>query len=172
MKKGFIAAFFIWSCFLLQSTVFQGLSFNGIVPDLMVIVTASYGFMKGEDRGIIVGLFCGLLCDIFFGEVIGFYALILMYIGYINGKFSGGFYPDDIKLPMILIVLSDLTYCMTCYVFQFLVRGKFDFPYYFSQIIIPEMIYTTVVTIFLYPLILIADYGIKKKEKKGGNKFV
>ena len=70
MKKGIIAAIFIWMLFLLQSTVFQSLSFNGIVPNLLIVLTASYGFMSGEKWGLIVGFFCGLLCDIFFGDVI------------------------------------------------------------------------------------------------------
>ena len=104
MKKGIIAAIFIWMLFLLQSTVFQSLSFNGIVPNLLIVLTVSYGFMSGEKWGLIVGFFCGLLCDIFFGDVIGFHALIMMYIGYLNGKFSGGFYPEDIILPMVLNV--------------------------------------------------------------------
>ena len=117
MKKGIIAAIFIWMLFLLQSTVFQSLSFNGIVPNLLIVLTASYGFMSGEKWGLIVGFFCGLLCDIFFGDVIGFHALIMMYIGYLNGKFSGGFYPEDIILPMVLNVLSDVSYGFLYYIF-------------------------------------------------------
>lgn len=113
--------------FLLQSTVFQSLSFNGIVPNLLIVLTASYGFMSGEKWGLIVGFFCGLLCDIFFGDVIGFHALIMMYIGYLNGKFSGGFYPEDIILPMVLNVLSDVSYGFLCYIFMFFTAWQTEF---------------------------------------------
>ena len=95
--------------FVLQTTLFQALSFGGIVPNLMIVLTASYGFMRGKKAGLLTGFFSGLLCDIFFGSVIGLNALIYMYIGYLNGQFHHIFYPDDIKLPLISIFVSDLS---------------------------------------------------------------
>ena len=120
----------------MQSTVFQWIAFNDIVPNLLIVLTAAFGFMRGEKEGLIIGFFCGLICDIFFGDIIGFYALVMMYIGYLNGKFSGGFYPEDIKLPLALIVVSDLTYCIICYICLFLLRGRLDFPYYFLNVML------------------------------------
>ena len=158
--------------FLLQSTVFQSLSFNGIVPNLLIVLTASYGFMSDEKWGLIVGFFCGLLCDIFFGDVIGFHALIMMYIGYLNGKFSGGFYPEDIILPMVLNVLSDVSYGFLCYIFMFLLRGRLNFPYYFLHVILPEVVYTTLMTIFLYPLILFVNTRLDRPKKRSKQKLV
>ena len=40
-------------------------------------------------------------------------------LGFFNGKFKKIFYPDDIKLPLTLIVFSDLAYGLACY-FSFL----------------------------------------------------
>ena len=167
-----VTVILILACFVLQSTFFHGIAFNGIVPNLMIVLTAAFGFMRGEKEGLIIGFICGFLYDVLFGDIVGFHALIMMYIGYLNGKFSGGFYPEDIKLPMALIVMSDLSYCLTCYVFMFLLRGKLDFPYYFLNIIIPEVVYTTVVTIFLYPLVLLVNVKMEKREKRGAQKFV
>ena len=172
MLRKIITAILILVCFLLQSTVFQGIAFNGIVPNLLIVLTAAFGFMRGEKEGLLIGFFCGLLCDIFFGDVIGFHALVMMYIGFLNGKFSGGFYPEDIKLPLALIVVSDFSYGLICYVCMFLLRGKLDFPYYFLHVILPETVYTTVVTIFLYPLILLVNVRLENREKRGAQKFV
>jgi rod shape-determining protein MreD len=172
MRRKLVTFFLIWFCFLLQSTVFQSLSFNGIAPNLLIVLTASFGFMRGEKEGLVIGFVCGLVCDVFFGDFIGFYALITMYIGFLNGKFSGIFYPEDIKLPMGLIIVSDLSYGMLCYVFLFLLRGRLDFPYYFIHVILPEMVYTTVITLFLYPLVLWINTHLEKIEKRGAQKFV
>lgn len=147
-------AILIIVCFVLQSTVFRSLAFGGIVPNLMIILTASFGFMGGEKEGLFIGFFSGLLCDIFFGNVLGFYALIMMYIGFLNGKFNRIFYPEDIKLPLALIIISDISYSMTCYVLLFLLQGKFNFPFYFINVILPEAVYTILVTCILYPIIL------------------
>lgn len=172
MRRLLVTAFFIFICFLLQCTVFRTLAFGGIVPNLLIVLTASFGFMRGEKTGLLIGFFSGLLIDIFFGSVIGFYALLYMYIGYANGKFSAIFYPEDIKLPITLILCSDFFYDFVCYVILFLLRGKFDFSYYLIHIILPEIVYTVVVTLFLYPIILWVNKGLESREKRGEKKFV
>ncbi len=172
MRRKITIIILIWVCFLMQSTVFQAIDFGGIVPNLLIVLTAAFGFMRNEKEGLIIGFFCGLLCDIFYGDVIGFYALVYMYIGYLNGKFSGVFYPEDIKLPMALIVVSDLSYGIVCYVSLFLLRGRLDFPFYFLNVILPEMVYTTVVTLLLYPLVLFINMRLENREKRGAKKFV
>ncbi len=171
MRK-IVVAIFILACFILQSGVFAGLAFAGIIPNLMIILTSSFGFMRGEKEGLIIGFFCGLLSDIFFGEFLGFYALVLMYIGYLNGKFSRIFYPEDIKLPISLIIVSDLSYGVLCYILLFLLRGRLNFPYYFTRVILPEALYTIVITMFLYPLILKVNEKLEAKEKRSAQKFV
>ncbi len=172
LKRSLVVSFLIFICFLLQSTVFHSLSFGGIVPNLLIVLAASFGFMRGERSGLLIGFFSGLLIDIFFGEVIGFYALLYMYIGYLNGKFNTVFYPEDIKLPIALIIGSDLFYGLISYVLLFLMRARFNFGYYFRHIILPEIVYTIVITIFLYPIILWINRKLEEKEKRSAKKFV
>ena len=78
MRRKITVFIIITICFLLQSTLFQAWSFASISPNLLVVVTSSFGFMRGRKEGMWIGFFCGLLLDVFFGSVIGFYALICM----------------------------------------------------------------------------------------------
>lgn len=172
MRRYILVGLLIFICFLLQSTVFQSLDFGGIVPNLLIVLTASFGFMSGDVAGLIIGFICGLLCDICYGDVIGFQALIMMYIGYLNGKFSGIFYPEDVKLPLALIVLSDFSFGVVNYFLLFLMRGRLDFPFYLKTIIIPEVIYTTIVTLLLYPIIMKINFALETREKNSAQKFV
>lgn len=172
MLRKVVVTLFIFICFILQCSVFGSLAFAGIIPNLMIILTSSFGFMRGEKEGLIIGFFCGLLCDIFSGNFLGFYALVLMYIGYLNGKFSRIFYPEDIKLPIALIITSDLSYGVICYCLMFLLRGRFQFSYYFAHVILPEALYTIVITIFLYPIILKVNEKLEAREKRSAQKFV
>ncbi|MBO4982090.1 MAG: rod shape-determining protein MreD [Lachnospiraceae bacterium] len=172
MIRKVLVTLLVLLCFGLQCTLFRGIDFGGIVPNLMIILTSSFGFMRGEKEGLIIGFFCGVLSDIFFGDILGFYALVLMYIGFLNGKFSRVFYPEDIKLPLALIVVSDLSYGMLCYILMFLLRGKFHFSYYFTSVILPETLYTIVVTIFLYPVILKINEKLEAGERRREQKFV
>lgn len=166
MLRKSVVALFVLVCFILQCSVFGHIAFAGIIPNMMIILTASFGFMRGEKEGLVIGFFCGLLNDVFFGSFLGFYALVLMYIGYINGKFSRIFYPEDIKLPIALIITSDLSYGTLCYMLLFMLRGKFQFTYYFSHVILPEMLYTILATLFLYPLVLKVNGKLEARERR------
>lgn len=172
MLRKLVVTLFVIVSFILQCSVFGHIAFAGIIPNMMIVLTASFGFMRGEKEGLVIGFFCGLLNDIFFGNFLGFYALVLMYIGYLNGKFSRIFYPEDIKLPIALIVTSDLSYGTLCYILLFMLRGKFQFVYYFSHVILPEVLYTIVVTLFLYPLVLKVNEKLEAREKRRAQKFV
>ena len=108
MKRKIVITLIILVCFLLQSTVFKELALGSISPNLMIIVTSSFGFMRGKKEGLWVGFICGLLEDIFFGRLLGMHAMIYMYIGYANGCFNHIFYEEDIKLPIFLISASEL----------------------------------------------------------------
>ncbi len=158
-------------CFLLQSTVFQKLSFAGIVPNLLLIVVSSFGFMRGSKEGLLIGFFCGLLLDVFCGFYLGLYALLYMLIGYLNGVFHKFFYPDDIKLPLVMISTSDLVCNLVIYLFVFVFRSRFHFFYYLKAVIVPEFVYTMIVGIFLYFLLLVGNEHLEKAEKRRVNRF-
>lgn len=172
MKRKIIAALLVFVCFLLQTSVFPHFAFNGIVPNLLIVLTASYGFMRGKKAGLLTGFFCGLLLDVFYGDVIGFYALIYMWIGYFNGNLRKIFFPEDIKLPMSMIFLSDLGSGLICYLFMFLLRSRFHFPFYFLHIILPEVVYTVLISMLLYPIILKLNTRLEEIEKRSAQKFV
>ena len=159
MKRKIVMALIICISFLLQSTVFKVLSIGSISPNLMIIVTSSFGFMKGKKEGLWVGFFCGLLEDIFYGRLLGMHAMIYMYIGYANGYFNHIFYGDDIKLPISLISVSELAYGLGTYMIMFMMRSRFAFLYYLTRIILPELVYTIILTLVFYRLI----YNINRR---------
>ena len=122
MKRAFAIGILLIVCFILQCTVFQVLSLASVSPNLLLVITSSLGFMRGEREGLLVGFFSGLLTDIFFGNLFGVYALLYMFLGYGSGLFHRVFYDEDIKLPMIWIALSELIYGLSVYFFMFLMK--------------------------------------------------
>lgn len=130
IKRFFITAVIIIAAYLLQCTVFSSLELAGIKPNLLIIITASFGFMRGSREGMLVGFVSGLLADIQFGDMIGFYAIIYLIIGYINGLFRQMYYDEDIKLPLFLITISEFLYGIVIYFLMFLLRSDFDFLFY------------------------------------------
>ena len=134
MKKEFISIILLILCFLLQSTLLSRFTMGGIVPNLMIVMIATIGFLLGNRTGMWFGFVFGLITDIFFGQIIGLYACIYMFMGYLNGAFEKILFPHDIKLPLLL-------------------KGRFDYLYYLRGIILPELIYTTVLACIIYPFV-------------------
>ena len=167
IKKRICMFFIVVCCFILQTTVLKAFELGAIAPNLLLVITAAFGFVGGRKEGMFIGVFCGLFADVFYGQLFGYYTLLYTLIGYANGFFHAVFYDMDIKQPMFLIAISDLAYGLIQYVLQFLLRGRFDFGFYFTNIILPEFLYTIVLTLVFYQGILKIYKKLNKLDDTG-----
>ena len=162
MKSKVVFFLTVVVCFLLQSTVMDLISIGSVTPNLMLVLFVSMGLMW-------TGFLSGLLVDLFFGSIFGFYALIYMYIGYLSGYAHRIYYDDDVKVPMFLTAGADLLYNLAVYGLQFLLRGRLGLRTYLYRIIIPEMFYTVFITLIVYRLFRYINYrymNIARKESE------
>lgn len=90
-----------------------------------------------------------------------------MYMGYMSGFFYKVFYDEDIRVPMVLIAVSDLVYSLLVYVLQFLLRVRLDFLAYLEHIILPEMIYTMILSLVVYRLLYWINRKLTEYEMEG-----
>ena len=102
--------------------------------------------------------------DALFTMYFGFYGLTLAILGYIAGYVQQIFYEEDMTLPIVIIGIGDLVYGLIVYIAGFLTRGRMDVFFYFRKIILPEVIYTLILAVFLYRII---SWINKKIEIKG-----
>jgi rod shape-determining protein MreD len=153
-------------CFVLQSSLFHYIGLANIMPNLLLILVVSTAFMRGRMSGLFVGLFSGLLIDLMYGNVIGLYALFYLLIGYFWGLSQKYYDRDDYTIPIILVAIGDLVYGIFYYIFEFLLRGRLDFLYYFRRFILTEMIYTIAVSVFLYKLLHMINYRLDRKKNE------
>ena len=165
-RRALINLILIVAAFTIQNCIFPLLPFLSASPNLLLILTFSFGFIEGKRAGMVYGVLAGLLLDLFYSGPFGFYTLFYIYVGYINGICTKYYYEDYITLPLILSVLNDLAYNMYVYVFRFLIRGRLNFWYYFRQLMIPELIFTVVTTLFIYRLILYINRKLKALESR------
>ncbi len=173
MRRRIITVVIVLACFLLQSTVFSRvLTFASIGPNLMLIVTASFGFMRGSKTGMAVGFLSGALIDLLWGQYLGFGIFLYSLIGYLNGLFQRMFYYDDIKLPIGLIAASEGLYGLVMFVAYHALSGDFMFGTYLVQVILPELTYTILVTLVLYQVIALINRKLETQEQHNASRFV
>ena len=131
MKRKLIIALLCAAAALLQTTLMGYIEIASIRPNLQVILATSFALMCGSKTGLTVGALAGFFLDLVSGSTPGFYTLAYAWIGYLTGFSYRIFYDDDIK---------------------FLIRGRIHFFFYLRRIIIPEMIYTVILAVFIYQL--------------------
>ena len=127
MRRFLIQLLIILICFLLQTAVFRYITFAEIIPNILLIPTMAFGMMRGRREGMVVGFISGLLLDIFYGAMIGPYALL---------------------------------YCVS-----YLMRSRLEFGFYFLHVIIPEIIYTMLITLIIYKPLVKINRWLKDKEE-------
>lgn len=163
-------------CLLLQCSLMPAIAIASVTPNLMIVFTASFGLMRGKRSGLLLGFICGLLTDLMFGSqgglFIGLRAFTYMYIGYFSGYCYHVFYDEDVKMPIILAAGGDLAYGLLYYVSQFLLRGRVDFFFYLRRIILPEAVYTIVLTLICYRLFLLLNQKLEKMDQRSVGSFV
>lgn len=166
MKRIIINILLMILAFTVQNGVFPLIPFLSASPNLLLILTFSYGFIYGKDVGMFYGLFAGILLDLFYSGPFGFYTLLFINIGYFNGIFTKYYYDDYITMPLILSLVNELVYNSYIYIFRFLIRSRLDLFYYLKEIIIPETIFTTVTTLLLYRFFLFLSRKMEELENR------
>jgi len=155
--------------FLLQTTVFASLTIAGVGPNILMMVTSAIGYQFGKLQGMACGFFCGLLIDISTDSILGVNALFFMLIGYANGQLNKYYVKNDVFIPLALVAASQLSFSMCIYVFDFLVRSRSDVFYYFKRIMVPGVLYTTILSILIYRILDWIYNGViiryRKKEE-------
>ena len=150
LLRGIFYAIAVVLSFLLQTSVFEFLKLADTTPNVMLALVVCIALMRGQKEGLVVGFFCGLLIDIFYGTMLGQYALLYVMIGYVNGYFHRLYFENDIILPLAVLVGNSLIYDILIYVLFFLLRGRLGFVYFLRSIIIPEAIYTAIISLVVY----------------------
>ena len=160
-----ITALIIFVNFILQTTLFPLLAIRGIFPNTALIIVTSYALLRGSKEGAIVGGFTGLLMDIFFSKMIGFYTLLYLAIGLFFGRSQKTFYRENYLLPVIFCTVSTIIYQAVLYIVGFMFRGEGNIFYFLFSILLPEIVYTAIVTILVYRILFGINEWLELKEK-------
>ena len=151
--------------FILQTTLFPLFTIQGIFPNTALIIVTSYALLRGSKEGSLVGVGTGFLMDVFFSSMIGFYSLLYLAIGLLFGRSQRNFYRENYILPVIFCAVSTVLFQAVLYITGFLFRGEGNILYFLFSVILPEIVYTAVVTVPLYRILFGINEWLELKEK-------
>ncbi|WP_425446579.1 rod shape-determining protein MreD [Dethiothermospora halolimnae] len=147
--------------FILQSTVFQYISINGVIPNTTLIFITVFALLKGKKVGAPLGLGLGLLHDIVFNDVIGIYALLYFIVGYTIGLIDNNVFKENPLVVVVFTGVSTIGFQFMYYIFMFFSSIDIEFIYFIKNIVIVEVLYNSILSIPIYKFI----YSFNKGEK-------
>ena len=119
IKRKLVTFITIIVAILLQTTIFRKLALSDVVPNLLLVVTVTYSYLRGRTSGLLTGFLCGLFLDCICGSVVGLYAFVMMTIGFIIGFCQKIYFRNSLVLPLILIAAVDCIFLFTSFTGSF-----------------------------------------------------
>ena len=166
MKRKICELLLIIVFYVLQCTAGRVLAIGGISPNFLIIIPVLFGFLNGKTEGIYTGFECGIIYDLFSYSIIGLSSIAMMFIGYFAGCFYQKYEEKEFLMPIAMVGAGDFIYGFLSYVVNFLLHNKLDVLYYLKRFIMPEVVYTVIVTIAIYRIIVFLNRHFEGKERK------
>ena len=151
--------------FILQTTLFQYLTIQGIFPNTALVIVVSYALLRGSKEGCIVAVCTGLLFDIFFATGKGYYLLLFLGISYFTGRSQKNFYRENYLLPIIFCTIAAGIFEFTHFATELMLRRDGNILYFLLKILLPTIVYTAIVTVPIYRVLFGLNEWLELKEK-------
>ncbi len=136
--------------FAFQATVAPHMAVSGAEPDIVLIVTALYGFTYGPQIGAFAGFFGGLLGDLLAGPYVGLGLISKSMVGFFAGLVQRTIFVENILLPMLAIFIATWIHEFVYVAFMFLFGEVTPVKVLISSIILPSAIYNAILAPFVY----------------------
>lgn len=154
IRKILFYLFFILLFLALQTTLMQSVSIYGVIPNLLIAFTIVTAVLRGSTEGAAVGFFSGLFLDMQFGELLGFHALLGLYLGLAAGTISKRIYRENLMIVVFFTFVYSIAYEAVVYLVSNIMNPDIRIIYAFTSVILPEAIYNCAVSILIFPLVL------------------
>jgi len=154
--------------YLLHANFFVWFNLGGVKPNLFIILILTIGLFDGKKVGIIFGILFGIILDFFISKSIGISAIMFGTIGLIGGYLDKSFSKDSRITMIMMIVITTFIYELGIIIFNCIINGASINLLYIMKTLIVELIYNSIITIIIYPLIIKFGYALEEnfKEKR------
>lgn len=151
-------------CLISEATWLHRAAILDIMPNLTLILVVYWGILQGSQKGRRLGLWMGLLQDLLFCRAVGFYGMLYYGFGHISGYLNHDFYQGHFILPLTAVTGLDLVYGLLHYLIFCFFQGDLNIGFYWQQRIIPEICYTAMISVPLYPLMRLLSKSITRMD--------
>ena len=148
--------------YALQTSLLTFINFDGFSANLMLLLTLSIAFLRGNKYGAFFGFMAGLLQDATSGSYFGLATFSYMTIGLIFGKFSVNLFRDQSLLPVISSIPALAIHFAITIGFLFLLDRQIDLARFLREDFWPAAIMQVVLAYPVHKLVVDLNEYAKK----------
>lgn len=138
---------------ILQATILPLASFNGVWPDLLLIVVVSSSLLLGKEQGVSLGFLAGLLQDLAGGNIFGVNTLSKLIIAYLFGMAERQVFKEHLLLPVLAMSIATVFNSAITFVILLVLGYKIELGPALVNNVLPLVIYNVIVAIPVHQVI-------------------
>ena len=137
---------------LLEATWLRGLSIQGVVPDLVLVLVVWFAIEEGEERAMYAGVLGGIIQDAAANTALGQHVLCLIIVGFILGRLSQRLITDNPYVKALAVLLASLVHGVLFIAIDYVQKPDVNAIYTMSFSLLPRAFYTAFSTPFVFYL--------------------
>lgn len=157
--------FFILLFLLLQTTLIGYTAIYGVTPNILIVFVIVTALVRGNVEGGAAGFFAGFALDMMFGSVLGFYALLGLYLGIATGSINRRLFRENLLVVVFFTFVYSIVYESVVYILNTIMSGNMELLYPLTRVILPEAVYNCLVAVLMYALLIRADRRFTETDK-------
>lgn len=139
---------------VLQTTIIDYISISGIKPNLLLVFVVSVALLRGNVEGAVIGFTTGLILDMLFGRVLGFFALLGFYLGIVIGSVNRRLYRENFLVAIFLTFVSTVVYEGLVYLLNAFMKGNVQLLLPLVKAILIEAAYNSGAAIIIFAFVI------------------
>lgn len=148
--------------YFLQTNFFNWFNIAGIKPNLYILYILFIGLFAGRTIGTTYGIILGIIIDCLSGQNIGITSIMLAAVGFSGGYLDKNFSKENRITIMIMEIGITCLYELLTYIINSGILNYELEMLEFSRILLIEILFNTLITIIVYPIMQRAGYTIEE----------
>ena len=148
MKKKLILGAILILFAILDNSLIPFIAIKGVYPSFLFVFIVSYSIIKDKWEAIWVGVFAGILQDLYFTNVFGINSLINMFVCLIAAEIGLNIIKSKILIPVISSFLLSIFKGAFIWIIAYFLKMNISY-----NLIAFNSIYNGIITIIVYKLV-------------------
>lgn len=138
---------------LIEATWLRAIRFQGVMPDLVLILVVYCAITEGEERAMYMAALGGLFQDVYSDTVLGHHVLCLVIVAFVVGRVAKRLITDNPAVKAASVFIASIVNSLLYAFIEYVQKTDGHALYVMLADVIPRAFYTALVTPLLFLLV-------------------